>query len=312
LTLPGEGLDPVLAVDLGGTKMRAALVASGGSVIERGELPTPRAAACPDALHSLMKQIGGVSEVRHAVVGLPGRVDYEVGRLEWAPNLPESWVPELNVDRLASVVGVDVSLANDADLAAVGEAYFGAGRGFRDVAYVTISTGVGAGVLLGGRVVRGRRSLNELGHTVIDRRAADAGDAATVEQLGSGTAMARIAAGSGVGARGAELARLVTSGDGRATAAWDEAISAAAYGIVNLAHIFLPQVVVVGGCVRRHGRLVMDHVESALREHGPKDLSEPIAVIEGALGDDAGLIGAVAWQRAFEGLVAIHEEVPSD
>lgn len=302
--------DPILAVDLGGTKMRAASVAPSGKVIDRCELPTPRAASCPDALHSLMNEVGGTSNVSHAIVGLPGRVDYEAGRLEWAPNLPESWLSELTADRLASVVGLDVLLANDADLAAVGEAYLGAGRGFRDVAFVTISTGVGAGVVLGGRVVRGRRSLAELGHTVIDHRAADSGDAATVEQLGSGTAMARMAAQSGVAARGAELAHLAERGDRPAAALWDEAIGAAAYGIANLAHMFLPQAVVVGGGVGRNAGLVLHHVEATLRAHGPRDLSEPIEVVEAALGDDAGLVGAAMWHRAFgDGVdVDIHEE----
>lgn len=301
----------VLAVDLGGTKMRAASVAPDGRLINRCELPTPRAASCPDALDSLMSEVGGSSDVDHAVVGLPGRIGYEEGRLEWAPNLPESWLPDLTADRLASVVGMDVSLANDADLAAVGEAYFGAGRGFRDVAFVTISTGVGAGVVLGGRVVRGRRSLAELGHTVIDYRAADEGDAATVERLGSGSALARMAARSGVTARGAELARLAERGDRRAKAVWDDAIGAAAYGIANLCHMFLPQAVVVGGGVGRNGSLVLDHVRATLREYGPKDLSEPIEVIEAALGDDAGLVGAVAWHRALRGGVDIHEVVAS-
>ena len=95
-------------------------------------------------------------------------------------------------------------IANDADLAAVGEAAFGAGAGTADVAYLTISTGIGAGVVLGGRLLRGRRSLAEVGHTVIDWHAWRERSPSTLEELGSGSGVARIAHEAGVTARDAQ------------------------------------------------------------------------------------------------------------
>ena len=108
---------------------------------------------------------------RAAVVGLPGAVDYDAGRLLWAPHLPERWPDQLSDEELSRRLGLRVHIANDADLAAVGEATFGAGGGIADVAFITISTGIGAGVVHDGRLLRGRRSLAEVGHTVIDWKA---------------------------------------------------------------------------------------------------------------------------------------------
>ena len=86
-------IEPVLSVDLGGTRMRAAVVAAGGAVLRRRVEPTPRRAACPDALLALMAGFLETTGVTEAVVGLPGRVDYSTGRLEHAPNLPPGWAP---------------------------------------------------------------------------------------------------------------------------------------------------------------------------------------------------------------------------
>lgn len=293
----------VVAVDLGGTNMRAAVVSADGIVRTRVRQATPRTASCLAALLSLIHDVAdaqgdGDAAGRPVVVGVPGRVDYRVGALEHAPNLPHGWADELREDHLGAQLGRAVALANDGDLAAVGEAVFGAGRDHVDVVYVTISTGIGAGVVSAGRLVRGRRSLAEIGHTVLDRAAADAGEAATVEDLGSGTALRRVAGRRGLAVDGATVAALVRDGDERAVAVWDEVVSAAALGIANLTHLFSPDVVVVGGGMGRNGELVLAPVRACVRRHGPVGLADAIVVTEAVLGDDAGLIGAAAWHDA--------------
>ncbi len=180
---------------------------------------TPGHADVPAALIELIKVVGaerGHGSISHAVVGLPGGVDYENGRLMWAPHLPEGWPNLLSRDELSARLGMPAHIANDADLAAVGEAAFGAGRGTADVAYLTISTGIGAGVVCGGRLVRGRRSLAEVGHTVIDWRAWREGLPGTLEELGSGSGLARMAREAGLGARDArEVEAAAGDGDAR-------------------------------------------------------------------------------------------------
>jgi glucokinase len=289
---------PALAVDLGGTNMRAAVVGPDGTILRRCARPTPRDAACPEALEDLIAEVRVDEAISHAVIGLPGRVDYDLGRLETAPNLPPSWVADLAGDELAAVLGMPVLLANDADLAAVGEASFGAGRGWRDIAYVTLSTGVGAAVVFDGAIVHGRRSLAELGHTILDRAAAAIGGPATVEALGSGTALGRMARAAGLPEDGAELVQLVAAGDEHAARVWATVVRAAAYGIVNLVHLFSPEIVIIGGGFGRNGSLVLDPVRTELDRFGPAGLPEPIALVEAALGDDAALVGAASWRAA--------------
>ena len=290
--------DHVLSVDLGGTHMRAAIVAPDGTIVERRIQPTPHDAEGPDALLSLAGDVLVGDRVRGAVVGVPGRVDYARGRLEHAPNLPPHWPSSLNEDHLQDRLGTIVSLANDADLAAVGEAYFGAGRTHEDVAYLTISTGVGAGVLLGRRLVAGRRSLAEIGHTVVDRVAAAEGHPATVEELGSGTSLSRDAAAAGLPTQGTALVALVRDGDPRAREIFDRLVDVVAVAVANLAFLFTPELIVLGGGVGRNGDLLIGPVTERLRDAGPPGLPAPIGVVTADLGDDAGLAGAAAWQDA--------------
>ena len=290
----------VLAVDVGGTLMRAALVDQRGTVLLRRSVATPGHADVPEALIDLGCTVGAahhLGTVSHAVVGLPGAVDYEAGRLLWAPHLPERWPDLLSRDELSAGLGLPAHIANDADLAAVGEAAFGAGAGTTDVAYLTISTGIGAGVIHDGRLLRGRRSLAEVGHTVIDWSAWREGSPCTLEELGSGSGLARQAREAGLGdldARGIESA--AKSGEAGALAIWRGAIAACAVGVSNLVMAFYPSTVVVGGglgCDPGFFEPLRDFVLSR-PEHHPADLT----IVQSALGDDAGLAGAAAWEAA--------------
>ena len=167
------------------------------------------------------------------MVGLPGAVDYEAGRLLWAPHLPEQWPDLLSAEGLRAHLGLPVDIANDADLAAVGEAWFGAGAASAAVAYLTISTGIGAGVVHGGRVLRGTRSLAEVGHVVIDWRAWREGGPCTLEELGSGSGIARLAREAGLGAVSSQRGP-GRRGGGRARGPWriwQQAIAACAAGV---------------------------------------------------------------------------------
>jgi glucokinase len=288
-----------LAVDLGGTRMRAALVASDGTIVHRHQQRTPRGSPCPDALESLVRHVRDHGSPGRAVVGVPGRVDYDSGRLEYAPNLPPGWAEAIFTAHLNAILGVPTSLANDADLATAGEARFGAGRGSSDVAYITISTGVGAGAVLGGRLVHGRRSIAEIGHTIIDLSALCTGRPATVEALGSGTAMARAAHEAGLTIEGAALLDRVKAGDSTARAVWDGVATAVAAAVANLAHLVTSEVIVVGGGVGRTGDVLLGPARAVIAEHGPAGADIDVAVAE--LGDDAGLVGAAAWASALNG-----------
>ena len=292
----------VLAADLGGTSMRVGRAEPDGTIADRHEEPT----STPAEFVALLR--GRLDGVTAAVVGVPGRVDYREGLLEYAPNLDPAWSETLSEEALADELGIPVALANDADLAAVGEAWFGAGRDYDDVAYLTVSTGIGAGVVTGGLLVHGRRSLAEVGHTVVDGRALAEGRPATVEDLGSGTALARIAEEAGLDLEGPEIVERVRAGDTLASEVLDQVVLSAAIGAVNLVHLFTPQVLVVGGGLGLNSDLVLPPIRRMLEHRGPRFLPEPVAVVAAALGDDAGLAGAAAWDQAFQPRAASRPE----
>lgn len=287
---------PSVVIDLGGTHLRAALVSEDGAILKRLQELTPQEEAEPVTLLRLMAAVAS-DETDRAAIGVPGVVDYDDETLLAAPNLPQSWIKYLNEEWLSERSGLAVSMANDADLAAVGEATFGAGRGCRDVVYVTISTGIGAGIVLDGRLMRGRYSGGEVGHSVIDRSRSLLGDDGTVEGLGSGTAIRNAAAAAGLKAQGAGLADMVRDHDPGASEVWNAAIDAAAFGVVNLCWIVTPQLVVIGGGVGMNSDIVLPTIHQRIRDHGPSVV--PIGVVSASLGDDAALIGGAAWWQAI-------------
>jgi glucokinase len=280
--------------------MRAALVDPEGHILLRRSVPTPAEADVPAAFTDLIVTVAADRShgpASPAVVGLPGAVDYEAGRFLWAPNLPQQWPDQLSASGLSAQLGLPVDIANDADLAAVGEAWFGAGATSTAVAYLTISTGIGAGVVNDGRIVRGTRSLAEVGHVVIDWRAWRDGMPCTVEELGSGSGVARQAREAGLGAVDSrEVQAGAAAGEPRAVAIWQQAIAACAAGISDLVMSFYPSTVVIGGGMGRQDEFFGPLRDMVLERpgHHPDDLT----ILRSTLGDDAGLSGGAAWTRA--------------
>lgn len=294
MTAPGR---PTVAIDLGGTNVRASLVAEDGKIKDRIQRPTPHHHPEPTIILEMMSEVSGSDGPSRAVIGLPGVIDHELEVLIEAPNIPQMWIPSLTEHWFEQRCGYEVSFANDADLAAVGESSFGAGRDHRDVVYVTISTGIGAGIVVGGTLVRGRLSGGEIGHTVVDIAAAARHEPATVEELGSATAFNRMARLGGIAEQGKELVDLVRSGHERATQVFEQSMFSAALGITNLCWLVLPQVVVIGGGLGRNIDLVHPIVRRVLDDHGPSSSKETHVVVA-QLGDDAALAGAAAWWSA--------------
>lgn len=276
--------ETILACDVGGTHLRVSVTDTDGVVHEKRVVPTPTddPAALTRAMESLRDEY--VKDIAGAVVGVPGNVDYLNGRVIYLPNLSE-WGTYITEERLAEDLDIEVLLANDADLAALGEHRFGAGFGSSDMAYVTVSTGVGAGVIIGGRLLHGNVSLAELGHTIIDRR-----HHGTVESLGSGTALSRIA-----GEDGAIVTEKARAGDEQALAHIVEVADALAIGILNLAHIFSPEVIVVGGGLSQAGDLILDPIRKMLAERAQNFPASRAKVVLASGGDDVGLKGAAAY-----------------
>ena len=277
-----------LAVDLGGTHMRVAVVDERGTIVDRDESPTPHDADTIDAFLDLVVAMRARHEVDHAVVGVPGRVDHLAGTLLHAPNLPPKWFSLVTRDTLQDAVGVPTTLVNDADAAVVGEAHFGAGRGHRDVTYVTISTGIGAGIVVDGRVMLPRYSGGEIGHTHIE--------GGEVEHLGSGTALARLARERGLDVDGPGVVALVRNGDATAVRCGTKRCTRPASGSPTSSTCSRPTILVVGGGVGSNSDLVLPPIRDALERYGP--VGPPPDIVPAELGDDPGLVGAAAWKTA--------------
>ncbi|MFN2465529.1 MAG: ROK family protein [Candidatus Dormibacteria bacterium] len=290
--------EDVIAVDLGGTHMRTAVVTPEGSVRWHESIETPKEAPHPDELFRLMTSARERSGAHTAVVGLPGRVNYRLGTLEYAPHLPQAWLEDLSASTLAERTGLRVHTGNDAELAAAGEATFGAGRGCSDVIYITLSTGIGAGVVQNGRLVHGTRSMPEPGHTIVDMDGFEAGDDCYMEDFASGTALGRRAQEAGSGHTGADVLDGLKRGDPRSQELWAGSLRIIRMAVFNMAMWFSPEVMVIGGGVGLNAPGLVESLRSWLEEHPPPGLP-PLRVERAALGDDAGLVGAAAWARMF-------------
>jgi glucokinase len=261
-----------------------AVVDPSGAVRSKRVVPTP--ADDPGMLARTLRSVLDSSEeaITAAVVGVPGPVDYSRGEVLRLPNLP-AWDGKISAAGLGKELGLPVFLANDADLATLGEQRFGAGRGSRDVVYVTSSTGVGAGVVLDGRLVRGRLSVAEVGHTIIDRQTSE-----TVEDLGSGTALKRLS--------GQDPASVAARAAGGADDAIEQFAAVArdfAIGVFNLAHLFSPEVIIIGGGMSEAGELLLGPVVDRLATCKARCPALRTRVVKATGGDDVGLKGAAAY-----------------
>ena len=286
-----------LALDLGGTTTRAALV-RGGKVEERREAPTPARegpeAAVAVAAELLAPFVGRVDAVG---VAATGRVhDGHVSAVNRA-TLP-GWDGFPLGPSLADRCGLPVRVVNDAHAAAWGEARFGAGRGSRDFAFVTVSTGIGAGVVAEGRLLRGARGLaGHLGFWSLpgDGFAGAVGDAdvgrTVLEHLASGTGIARAgSAACGEPLTTREVFAHAATGDARARAVLEAAVDALARALVDLRWLVDPERVAVGGSAGLSPGY-LEALRAALARLEPDD---PLTVVAAELGADAGLLGAAA------------------
>jgi glucokinase len=285
-----------VVVDLGGTNVRAGLVDAAGTLIDHVKEPV-RSGSEPEQIVELMIRMARQGNPKRAVMGTPGRIDRPAGRVVRARNLPWTNLDELSAAHLSDHTGLEVELAGDAEVAAVGESYFGAGSTTGTTAYLTFSTGVGVAAVSDGVVLSGRIGGLQIGFCRslgFQRPIADV--------LGSGQRI--LALGEAIG-RPVDFrdARELAAGSGGtaslARAAIDDIGNAAVSIAVMMCHICTPDIIVVGGGLARatEGFLV-EEIDRRIRDEDFSGVSWPVAVRDAACGDHAGLLGGAAWQRA--------------
>jgi glucokinase len=289
-----------LGLDLGGTKIAAALVRdSDGTVLTRTRLDTPQSgfkdviAALTRASEALLAQAPeGVGAIG---IGCPGPLDLAAGKVRFAPNIAGMEDAPL-VEALQVSLARTVVLENDANAAGYAEHRFGAARDLASSIFVTLSTGIGGGIFIGDEVLHGANGMaGEIGHMVVLPGGPVGGDghAGTWEGLAAGRAIARDA--SYVFSRSMsseELFALAQTGDRRALAIVEQAASVTGIGLANLVKVIDPAGIVLGGGLTSVGPFYLDRVQRALEA---SLVGYPLPQVRVAqLGGDAGVIGAAA------------------
>ena len=307
---------PIVAVDMGGTRLRVALMDAQGQVLARSVEPT-RAEEGPERVAERIAEAAeglgreaGLAPPRAVGAGIASPLDSD-GVLHHPPNLV-GWGVVRFKEMLERRLGLPVAMGNDANLAALGEHRFGAGQGVDDLVYLTVSTGVGGGVISGGRLVTGVRGLGaEAGHIIIarDGPAGPCGHRGCLESLVSGTAIARRAAegvqrgertmlastaqGDPARLRAEDVFAAAQDGDAYARELVGKVARDLARGIVSLVHVFNPAMVIIGGGVARDWGILGPPVKEEVRRLAMPGFMERFVLRASALGDDAGLAGAV-------------------
>src|SRR3954451_4856747 len=287
-----------IGVDLGGTKILAGVVARDGSVVRRHERATPQ----DSQEHVLAELEAAVAELLDESVGavgfgVPSPIDQVHGVVVRCVNVPLENAPLR--DRMHERFGIPVGLDNDANAAAIGEWRAGAGRGEDDVVMLTLGTGVGGGVICGGKPFRGRNGAGaELGHVVIVHDGRPCQGACTghghLEAYVSGsaaTAAAREAFGPSADAH--RLVRLADEGDAVTKELLEDVGRHLGSGIGSFVNVFAPQLVVLGG---GFGVAAFDYLRGPAEEVARREPLEPMRsnmrLAKAELGTAAGLIGA--------------------
>lgn len=324
-----------VAVDLGGTRLRVALVriADEGKpfghgipkLLARREEATalaggPRVTVeqiARMAVEALSEEGEGWESVRRMGIASPGPLDPLQGVILSPPNLP-GWHMFPLGDELQRVSGAGARILNDAEAAALAEYHFGAGNGRGTLVYLTVSTGIGGGVVIRGQLVEGSWGAGtELGHISVDRhgRPCRCGGVGCIEALASGTAIAErfqealasgaqssLGSSTGRTTSAIEIARAAREGDELSQRIFADAMEALGFGVVTIINVFDPDVVALGGGVTRTGEQLFGPVRAIAEKHSMRVPGRKVRVVPAELGENVGLIGAA--------IVAATESLP--
>jgi glucokinase len=325
-----------IGVDIGGTSIRAARFAGENhEPASKTKIATQAAKGAETILQRLelaVREVAGDDLQEIAAIGIAaaGPLDPNAGVVLSAPNLP-GWenlpLRRMMAERLAR----PVYIGNDANLAALGEWKFGAGQGHMDVLYLTISTGIGGGVISAGQLLVGARGLaTEVGHmlAVPDGPLCGCGQRGHLEAVASGTALARLArvklkAGDGAESKlwelcagdldtitGALVGQAAQAGDEFARRLVVEAGTFVGRTVASLLHCFNPSVVICGGGVSMLGDVILEPIRAAVRQYAMSEAYwKHCQIVPAALGDDAGLIGAGVLAMEETRRLAVIQEV---
>ncbi|MBN2502384.1 MAG: ROK family protein [Anaerolineales bacterium] len=300
------------AIDIGGTKIAIGLFEQNGKLVAQNAFPTQPERAWDEALKEirtllvqLQKQTG--TELEGIGIGCTGPVDPFAGKLLHVDFLPR-WEGAEIVSDLAGHFGVPVALENDADAAALGEYTWGAGQGRRTFLFVTVSTGIGAGLIVDGKIYRGLDGFHpEIGHHIIDPSGplCSCGAHGCWESLASGPAMAQWfvenTPSDHHGPEPVTAQSICERHDVYAQKAIEREGHYLGIGLANMITIFTPEVIALGGGLMRSRHLFWDTIQKTIANACGLVPAEKVIIVPASLGAHTGLYGACSvWLNRFQ------------
>ena len=305
----------VAGVDIGGTKIAVGLQNLDKQTIASANFPTQIELGAQRISGNIIEKIEEMLLQNQAVlsslgVGSPGPIDIEKGLIKSPTNLP-GWIDFPIVEILKKKFDVPVGFDNDANAAALGEFTCGAGKGFRDILYVTISTGIGGAIIFGGKIHHGvQASAGEIGHAIVqpDGILCRCGTKGCLETIASGLSIARRAkerlkekGGKFNGKKFENLDEItaqtvveaVKNGDETALDVWEETVKYLAIGIGNAINTVAPEAVIIGGGVSMAGEILLEPLRRRIGENVKMLPVEKVKIVQASLGGESGIRGAL-------------------
>lgn len=298
-----------IALDIGGTNIKGALVSYQGEIVHQEIIPTK----CQEGYDTIIKRMGQfvrmlLSKVNVCPVGLgvgvPGVINIGNGIVEASPNL--NWYQMPLQESLIQVTNMNVFLENDANAAAIGEWWKGAGRGAKNMLHITIGTGIGAGIIINGGIYRGSSArAGELGHNIWkqDGQVCNCGLRGCVEAYAGVPAMIKyVQDGIKRGVRtilrnktileGRDITEAALSGDKLALEAINRSAAALGDALANAANLLDPDLITIGGGISEAGAVILDKIDHEVQKRLEVYPGRKIPIKAGILGNKAGMIGA--------------------
>ncbi len=305
----------VAGIDIGGTKIAVALETVDGERVASRRLPTEtalRPEKIIENISSVIEEMLGESKTKLAAIGIgcPGPIDVERGLALSPTNLP-NWIDFPLVEKFKNRFDVPVAFDNDANAAALGEYFYGAGKDFNEIFYVTISTGIGGALVCGGQIRHGvSGNAGEVGHTIVnpDGRRCLCGANGCLETIASGLSIARRMKEKLAENNGGKIenyshitaqtvVEAVEKTDEIALEIWRETIKFLAIGIGNAITLTAPEAVIIGGGVSSAGELLLEPLRRELAKNVMMLPVEKVKILRASLGGESGLCGALFLAR---------------
>ena len=306
-----------IGVDLGGTDIKVAVVDYSGTVLYSDCTPTEAHKGYGHIINNIIKAINNIlqknnldiSQIESVGVGCPGQVDPSIGMVKFLPNLP-GWINIELADIIEKKLELKAGVDNDVRCAALAEHKYGAGKGYNNIICLTIGTGIGSGIILNGKLIRGANfSAGEIGHMILKDNGGPlcgCGGTGCFETFASGPSIVEMAEKYIIGGKSSKfreiageepitpeiVARAAGFGDEVAKTIYKTAGYWIGIALANVVNLLNPEIVIIGGGVAKCGDLIMDPIKKTVKERALKTAVENLEIKEAQLGNNAGVIGA--------------------